>query len=237
MTELLINIFYATLYQPLFNVLIFVYQNMPGNDLGIAVIFLTIAIRLLLYPSSVQSIKSQKIMSEIQPLVKDIQRKYKDDKEKMAKEMMALYKEKKMNPFAGIFPLLVQIPILIALFLIIKNIEGGLDDNELRALYPFISSPEIAKPFFLGMINLTIPSLFLAVLAGGSQFLQTKMLAPKAKSKGTNDFSQLMQTQMTYVFPFITVFICWKLPAALALYWITTSLFSVAQQHIVLKNN
>ncbi|KPJ56472.1 hypothetical protein AMJ49_04760 [Parcubacteria bacterium DG_74_2] len=216
------------MYKPLFSILILIYQYVPGQDFGIAVIILTLFIRLLLYPSSLQSIKSQKALSEIQPKIQEIQRKYKENREKMAKEVMELYKKEKINPLAGFLPLLVQLPVLIALFLVFKSFENGLNING-----------EIATPFLLGVINLTTSSLFLAVLAGTAQFFQTKMLTSQAKQpqKKPNDFAQMFQKQMTYLFPIFTVFICWKLPAAIALYWLTTSLFSIGQQHIALKKS
>lgn len=238
MINFFINIFNVVLYQPLFNGLILIYQYIPGHDFGIAVIILTIIIRLLLYPSSLQSIKSQKALSELQPKIQEIQRKYKENREKMAKEVMELYKKEKINPIAGFLPLLIQLPLLIALFLVFKSFENGFDPNEFEMLYSFVSSPTDLNPVFLGVINLANKgSLFLALLAGAAQFLQTKMLTSQAKhpQKKSNDFAQIMQKQMMYIFPIFTVYICWSLPSAIALYWLTTALFSVGQQHIALK--
>ncbi|MCK4781866.1 membrane protein insertase YidC [Candidatus Parcubacteria bacterium] len=233
-----INIFNIVLYQPLFNGLILIYQYVPGQDFGVAVIILTIIIRLLLYPSSLQSIKSQKALSELQPKIQEIQRKYKENREKMAKEVMELYKKEKINPIAGFLPLLIQLPLLIALFLVFKSFENGFDPNEFEMLYSFVSSPADLNPIFLGAINLANKgSLFLALLAGAAQFFQTKMLTSQAKQpqKKSSDFAQIMQKQMMYIFPIFTVYICWSLPSAIALYWLTTALFSVGQQHIALK--
>ncbi len=237
MIDFFINIFNIVLYQPLFNILILIYQYFPGQDFGIAVIVLTLFIRLLLYPSSVQAIKSQKALAELQPKIQDIQRKYKENKELMAKEVIELYKKEKINPLAGFLPLLIQLPVLIALFLVFKSFENGLSPTELQVLYPFISCPETLNPVFLGTINLASSSLFLAVLAGVAQFFQSKMLTPQSQQafKKTNDFTQILQKQMTYFFPIFTIFICWRLPAVIALYWLTTVLFSIVQQYIVLK--
>ncbi len=238
MINFFINIFNIVLYQPLFNGLILIYQYVPGQDFGVAVIILTIIIRLLLYPSSLQSIKSQKALSELQPKIQEIQRKYKENREKMAKEVMELYKKEKINPIAGFLPLLIQLPLLIALFLVFKSFENGFDPNEFEMLYSFVSSPADLNPIFLGAINLANKgSLFLALLAGAAQFFQTKMLTSQAKQpqKKSSDFAQIMQKQMMYIFPIFTVYICWSLPSAIALYWLTTALFSVGQQHIALK--
>lgn len=238
--ELIINIFNAVLYQPLFNALVFLYDYLPGRDFGIAVILLTVLIRIVLYPSMVKSLKSQKALAELQPKIKKIQEEFKNDRERQAKETVALYQKEKISPFGGCLPLFIQLPILIALYRVFWK---GFEANELNNLYSFVPRPEQIDPNFLGgMINLAVPSLLLAVLAGVGQFLQTwyqNRLNPKVPAgsgKGAADqFSGMMQKQMLYFFPIFTVFILWKLPAAIGLYWITTSLFSVAQQYLVFK--
>ncbi|MBI4101367.1 MAG: membrane protein insertase YidC [Candidatus Nealsonbacteria bacterium] len=235
--ESLINLFNIVLYQPLFNALVFLYQYLPGRDFGIAVILLTVLIRLVLYPSMAKALKSQKVMAELQPKIKRIQEEFKNDREKQARETMALYQKEKINPMGGCLPLLVQLPILIALYRVFWK---GFEASELNSLYSFIPRPEQIDPHFLGFINLAAPSLVLAVLAGVGQFLQTRYqnkLSPQPTGKGSADqFSSIMQKQMTYFFPVFTVFILWKLPAAIGLYWITTSLFSVFQQYLIFKS-
>ena len=235
--ELLISIFNTILYQPLFNALVLLYERLPGHDFGIAVIVLTIIIRLILYPLMIQSIKSQKVLSELQPKIQEIQQKYKDDKEKQAKETMGLYQKEKINPFGGCLPLLIQLPILIALYQVFWK---GLQPEAMINLYNFVPHPGVIDPTFLGVINLGQASLILAVLAGITQFFQTKMITPhqrtdKGQASKTPDFSGMIQKQMLYFFPIFTVFILWKLPAAIGLYWIVTALFSIFQQHLIFK--
>jgi len=234
--ELLINAFNVILYQPLFNALVFLYQYLPGHDFGVAVIVLTILIRLILYPLMVQSIKSQKTLSELQPKIQEIQSKYKDDKEKQAKAMMELYQKEKINPFGGCLPLLLQLPILIALYQVFWK---GLRPEAMKNLYSFIPNPGTIDPTFFGLINLGEASLVLALLAGITQFFQTKMVTPKTakikKGDQMSQFSGMMQKQMLYFFPIFTVFILWRLPAAIALYWIITALFSIGQQYLIFK--
>jgi len=243
---LLTSIFNTILYQPLFNALILLYQHLPGQDFGIAVIVLTCLIRFILYPLMAQSIKSQKTLSQLQPKIQEIQQKYKTDRERQAREMLALYKKEKINPLGGFLPLLIQLPILLALFWVFMAFKDGIDPAKLSILYPFVSSPNLSKePMLLGLINLTRPSLFLAVLAGFGQFFQTKMAAPRPKTDGGQpfakkqeqmvQFSNLMQKQMLYFFPIFMVFILLRLPAAIGLYWIVTSLFSILQQHLISK--
>jgi len=234
--ELLINVFNIILYQPLFNALVFFYQYLPGHDFGVAVIVLTILIRIILYPLMVQSVKSQKVLSELQPKIQEIQSKYKDDKERQAKAMMELYQKEKINPLGGCLPLLLQLPILIALYQVFWK---GLRPEAMENLYSFISNPGSIDPTFFGLINLGQASLVLALLAGITQFFQTKMITPKTakikKGDQMSQFSGMMQKQMLYFFPIFTVFILWKLPAAIALYWIITALFSIGQQYLIFK--
>ena len=236
MLELFINFFNTILYQPLFNGLILLYQYLPGNDFGVAVIVLTILIRLILYPLMVQSIKSQKVLSELQPKIQEIQSKHKGDKERQAKEMIELYQKEKINPLGGCLPLLFQLPILIALYQVFWK---GLRPEAMVNLYSFIPNPGSIDPTFFGLINLGQGSLVLAVLAGITQFFQTKMITPKTgkikKGDQMAQFSVIMQKQMLYFFPILTVFILWHLPAAIALYWTVSTLFSIGQQYLIYK--
>ena len=235
--DLFINAFNVILYQPLFNALVLLYQYLPGHDFGIAVIVLTVIIRIILYPLMIKSIKSQKLLSELQPKIKEIQQKYKDDKGKQSKEMMAFYQKEKINPFGGCLPLLLQLPILIALYRVFWK---GLQPEAMSHLYSFVPNPGTIDPTFLGLINLAEVSLGLAVLAGITQFFQTKMLIPKTKKIQTQkgqapQFSDMMQKQMLYFFPIFTVFILWRLPSAIGIYWIITALFSIGQQYLIFK--
>lgn len=238
--DFFINAFNIILYRPLFNALVFLYEYLPGHDFGVAVIVLTIIIRVILYPLMVKSIKSQKALSDLQPKIQEIQNKYKNEKEKQAKEMMVLYQKEKINPFGGCLPLLLQLPILIALF---RVFQQGLQPESMVHLYSFMPDPGTINQTFLGIVDLAMPSLGLAFLAGITQFFQSKMIIPQQKkfSAGqtsktkTPDFSQIMQKQMLYFFPIFTVFILWRLPAAIGIYWIITALFSIGQQYLIFK--
>lgn len=234
--EILTLAFNSVLYRPIFNALVLLYQYLPGHDFGVAIIVLTCAIRLLLYPSTLKSIRSQKALQEIQPKIKEIQEKFKDRKDEQAKAMMELYKREKINPLSGCLPLLIQLPILIALFWVLRNLTGNSDAVDSNLFYSFVSPPGKINTMFLGVLDLTIASPVLAVLAGIFQFFQTKMISSKNKAaKGKNDISQMMQKQMLYFFPIFTILILWRLPSAIGLYWLTTSLFSIAQQHFAFK--
>ena len=236
--DFFISIFNTVLYQPLFNALVFLYNYLPGNDFGIAIIVLTILIRLILYPLSSKGIKSQKALANIQPKIKEIQEKYKQDKEKQTKELMELYKKEKINPFSGCLPLLIQLPIIIALY---RVFWGGLDPEKLNLLYGFISSPGQIDSIFLGFLNLANPNIILAILVGTAQFIQIKIISQKPKKTTSNSkrggFAEEMQKQMQYFMPVFIVLILWRLPSALGLYLLTTTLFTIFQQYIIVKNN
>ncbi len=234
MFELFIKIFDLILYQPLFNFLVLLYNYLPGHDFGVAIIILTLIIRLILYPSSVKSIKTQKILQEIQPKIQEIQKKYKDDKEKQVKETMEIYKQAKVNPFGGLLSTFIQLPLLIALYRVFWR---GFQPGELANLYVFIPNPGLINASFLGIIDLSKPNIVLAILAGILQFIQTRNMLPRAKMTADKSsvFAKTIQKQMVYFFPFLTVIILLGLPSALGLYWIAGSLFLIVEQRVVFK--
>ena len=233
----LADVFNFILYQPLFNTLIFLYEYFPGRDFGVAVIILTLLIKIALYPLGSMGIRAQKNLSQLQPKVQELQEKHKNDKERLVKETLALYKKEKINPFSGLLPLLVQLPILIALFQVFWR---GFGPERMVYLYGFLPNPGEINPFFLGLVNLSSPSIVLAIFAGAAQFLQTKMLSLPANSgqalSKKVDFSKMMQKQMLYFLPVLTILILWRLPSAVGLYWLVTSLFTIAQQYLILKS-
>jgi YidC/Oxa1 family membrane protein insertase len=239
MFESIANFFYTILYQPLFNSLVILYNYIPGHDFGIAIIFLTIIIRVIIFPLSVKAVNSQRGLQKLQPQIQELQKKYKDDREKQAKEVLDLYKKEKINPFSGLLLALVQLPILIALYQVFWS---GLNPKELVGLYSFVFNPGHINSLFLQIIDLAKPNFILAILAGIMQYFQSKMMLPKSvastggQAKGS-DFSQVMQKQMVYFFPVFTVIILINLPSALGLYWAISGLFSIIQQYLILKKN
>ena len=163
---------YSTIfYQPIYNLLIWLYGLLGGN-IGLAIVALTVVIKLILYPFSKQAIKSQKSLQEIQPKINELKEKYKDNKEAMTKAMMELYRQEKVNPFSSCLPLLVQFPFLIAVFQVFRN---GLNSGGLDLLYPFIANPSHIDPVWLSL-DLSQPVWLLGVLAAAAQYWQTKML-------------------------------------------------------------
>lgn len=222
------TIFNEVLYRPIFNGLIGIYNLLPYHDIGIAIILLTVLIRIILYPFSLKALKSQKRLQELQPKIKEVQEKHKDKKEEQARKLMELYKEHKVSPFSGCLPLLVQFPVLIALYQAFLN---GLKPDGITGLYPFIAHPGPINPLFLGLIDLTKKNVYLAILAGAAQFWQSKQSIPKTHSVAKEgDMARMMNTQMLYFMPLFTVFLGITFPAGLALYWIVYTLFTVLQQ-------
>lgn len=241
MFEAIGSIFNSTLYQPLYNALIFIYNIVP--DLGVSIIIITVIIRIILLPLSKKAIESQKKMQEVQPELKKIQEKYKDNKQKKGEEMMKFYKEKKINPAAGCLPIIIQLIILIALYRVFYDASLHFDNGS-SLLYSFISSPESINPISFGFIDITARSIPLAVIAAGLQFWQTKMMMAnqqkqkmpeKEKMSGEPDFGTIMQQQMLYIAPLMTFVIGLTFPAALPIYWIVTTIFMIGQQYYVLK--
>jgi len=236
----MIQLYNVILFQPMLNLLVFLYNVIPGHDLGIAIILLTVIIKALLYPLAAQSIKSQKALQELQPKVEAMKAQYKDDKEKQAKEMMRLYKENKVNPLSSCLPLLIQLPFLIAVYQVFGQ---GLHSASLQLLYPFIVNPGPLNQISLGFLDLSKASLVLAIVTGLAQFWQTKMLTTKmppkavAKTPGAKDEDMMavMNKQMLYFMPVMTVFIGATLPSGLVVYWLTMTLLTVAQQAVMFK--
>jgi len=226
------NIWDTVLYNPLLNALAFLVSIIPGGDVGIAVIILTLFVKVLLFPLSQRSIESQAKMNLLAPELKKI----KDSgasKEEQAKQTFELYKTHKTNPFSGCLLVLIQIPIIFALYYVfLKELSFSS-----TSLYSFISIPEKISMNFLGLVDISGKGLlFLAILAGISQFFQAyfmpKPVAGNTAEKGSfqENFSKSMQTQMKYVFPFVVAFIAYSVSGAIALYWITSNVFAIGQQ-------
>jgi len=231
------EIFNLVFYQPILNLLVFLYNIVPGHDIGVAIIIMTVIIKLILLPLSKQSIKSQKSLQELQPKIEEIKKKYADKKEEQGRAMMQLYKENKVNPFSSCLPLLIQLPFLWAVFMVFRD---GLSGQSLNLVYSFIYQPEVINTMSLGFVNLAERNVVLAVLAGLAQFWQAKMMItkrPEVQSGGAKDedMMAIMNKQMVYMMPALTVFIGLSFPGGLALYWLVTTLLTALQQLYLFK--
>ncbi|OIO19255.1 MAG: hypothetical protein COY69_00145 [Candidatus Magasanikbacteria bacterium CG_4_10_14_0_8_um_filter_32_14] len=232
-------LFQALLTQPIFNLFVGLYNLIP--DVGVVILVITILIKLVLYPSTNKSIKAQKDLTELQPKLEALKKKYAGDQQKIAQETMALYKEHKVNPFGSCLPLLIQLPIFLALYSVLSSVFSG---AKFDLLYSFVKNPEQINSVTLGLFDLSKnDNIFLALLAGGAQFAQAKMFTrkqpPKTAGPGAKDESMtaMMNKQMTYFMPVITVMIGYQLPGGLALYWFLSTGITALQQVILFRKH
>lgn len=233
------NLFHNVLYQPIFNILVFFYNLIP--DIGVAIIIVTVLIKLVLHPLSRKAAKSQRALQQLQPKLEEIKEKYKDQKEKLAQETLLLYKKEKISPFSSCLPLLIQFPIIIAVYRVFMS---GLKANDFKELYSFVHNPGVIHTTMFGLswLDLSRPQIFLGVLAGVAQFAQTKLLMAKSKVHKVNDTQkepsmiETMNKQMMYTMPIVTIIISASLPGGLALYWFVMTLLSAVEQYIVNKS-
>lgn len=224
---------YQTLItNPLLNILIFFYNTIAFSDLGLAIIFLTIFIRIILFPIFQKSARYQVIMQALQPKLKELQEKHKDDKTKQTEAMLALYKEYRVNPFSGILFLIIQLPILIGLYQIFLH---ALTQNGLVGLYSFISVPTPLHTTLLGLIDLQKSNIILVGLAAALQYIQALLMLRKHAPGETPTQAEKMSRKMAFIGPILTIIIFSRFPAAVSLYWVITSIASIIQQLIVNK--
>ncbi|MBI4360027.1 MAG: membrane protein insertase YidC [Candidatus Jacksonbacteria bacterium] len=234
----MLQLFHTLFYLPIFNILIFLYTFLPIQDMGIAIILLTILVRLALWPLTGRQIAIQKAMKELQPKIEEVKKKYKDDTMKRNEEIMRLYKENKANPASSCLPLLLQLPILLAMY---QAFRKGLEEGTLVEVYSFIAKPEMINTHFLSLIDLTKPFILLAFIAAIAQFWQSKMmtLATPATSKdGARDEAMqaaINNKMMLYGMPIMTVIFGWTFPSGVMLYWLTNTVMMGIQQKVELK--
>ncbi|GBD34125.1 Membrane protein insertase YidC 2 [bacterium HR34] len=232
MENILVSIYDIFLYNPLVNLLVIIYENFPIKDFGIAIIILTLLIKFIFFPLTQKSIQSQKELKKIQPKIDEIKEKYKDDKVKQSQALMELFRKEKVNPMSGCLPILVQIPVLIAVYRVFWQ---GVDQEKLVPhLYNFVHITGSINYNFLGLVDLSNPSVPLAITTGILQYFQAKMVTPKASLKEKDPIKK-MQYQMMFFLPLITIIILITLPSALALYWLVSTLFTIFQQYIIFR--
>jgi YidC/Oxa1 family membrane protein insertase len=245
------ELFYTILYEPIFNALIGLYHVLPLQDLGIAIIIVTIFIKLLLFYPNYRALKNQKALQDVQPKMEELKEKYKDDKEELGRQLMTFYKENRVNPFSSCLPMLIQLPVIWALYKVffagvtLDPSTGLLAADQVQHLYGALKDIYATTPLHtisFGFIDLTKNhAWYLAILAGAAQFVSSKLLQTKRppmakKAKGAQDemMMSLMNKQMLYFFPIITVIFGWQFPAGVTLYWLVSTLFTLGQQWLIL---
>jgi YidC/Oxa1 family membrane protein insertase len=231
-------VFTTFVVQPLYNLLVGSY-NLLGHDLGLAIIALTVLIRVVLYPLSQAALKSQVAMQALQPKLKELQTKHRGDREALARATMQLYRESRVNPLSSCLPVLIQLPFLIGIYWALQRVVNG---QSFELLYSFVRHPGTLNPIAFGFLPVATPSIVLAVVAGVAQWWVTRMLMAKrppttvaAKGGKDEDMMAMMNKQMTIMMPIMTVVIGATLPAGLTLYWFVTTALQGVQQRYMLR--
>jgi len=230
------NTFGTLIFDPLYNVLVFLIATLPFADVGIAVILLTVLVKVFLLPLAYKAAKTQAIMRRINPLLQESQKKHKNDKQKQAQKAMEIYRAHDIHPLSGLLVLFIQLPIIIGLYWVF--LRGGLPVIDTTLLYSFVPHPGEVNMIFLGVVDMGGKSIVLAALAGISQFVYAYIAMPAPEQAGggmKDDIARTMHFQMRYVLPvFIAVF-AYTISAAVALYWVTGNVFSIAQEMVFKK--
>lgn len=242
------NLFHTVFYKPLYNALILIIDILPTQDVGVAVIILTILVSVIILPITLKAVRTQVKMKLIEPKLKEIQKKYKDNREQQAIEMMSLYREEKVNPFSSILLLLVQLPFIFALYYIFAR--GGLPVVNPEHLYSFVPTPTEINVYFLGLTDVTSKNLLLAIIAGAAQFFQSHILLSGRPKKAEEDeeakekdkkeapsfqeeLAKSMNINMRFVFPVIIGVIAYSFTGVVAIYFTVRSIVTVIQEVFV----
>jgi YidC/Oxa1 family membrane protein insertase len=228
--------FFNFVYEPLYNGLVFLVDIVPAHDIGIAIIILTVLVKIILFPLSRQAIKTQIAMREIAPEVEAIKEKFKDKQEEQARAIFGLYRERGIRPFASFFLILIQFPILFGLYWVFW--KGGLPAVDMNILYSFVPAPENVSMHFLNLFDMGERSIFLAALAGVTQFIYARLsMGPRKPREKTDkpsfssDMAHSFDLQARFVLPVIVAGIAYTVTAAVPLYWTASNLFMIAQEY------
>ena len=228
---------------PIYNGLVYLVSIMPGESVGLAIIALTIIIKIALFPISQKSLELTAKNNELQPLVDKIQNDPNLKKEERATKIFELYKEHKHNPFSGCIVAIIQAIVLIALYMVLQN--GFIVDPS--HIYSAINIPQNPNMMFLG-INLGIPSIVLAIIAGVIQFVQvyfspsfkqnksvSKEINPSAPASKVimQSFQKNMTKSFIYMMPIIIIFAGISLPASVTLYWVVNTIITIFQELLI----
>jgi YidC/Oxa1 family membrane protein insertase len=227
--------FVETLYKPLYNLLVWLIDVLPHADIGFAVIILTIIVKVLLFPLSKKAIKTQLLMKEIEAPIKELREQYKDNPQELAHKTLELYRQKGVNPFASILLILIQLPVIIALYFVFA--KAGLPAINSDLLYSFVSYPEQIQTTFLGFINLVSnKSILIAVFVLVTQAIQIRLSLPSQDKSSlpdnqfAQDFMKGLHFQMKYILPMITAVAAYSLVSVVGLYWVVGNIFAILQE-------
>jgi len=233
------NIWNEVFYKPILNTLVFLISILPNPDLGWGIILLTLIIKLILLVPNHKALRAQKQMQKIQPQLEALKIKYKDNPQQLAQETMEIWKKYKVSPMSSCLPILIQFPVLIALFYVVKD---GLNVINPISLYETLRGFDLytVNPNFLGLIDLTkINFIVLPIIVGAMQFFQIRMTMAKTQTddkpakKDEINPMPMMNKMMQYFMPIMIAVFTATLPAAVGFYWGTSTLFGIGQQFFV----
>jgi YidC/Oxa1 family membrane protein insertase len=233
------QLFRAVIIKPLFNLLVFLIEVMPGHSLGWAVILLTILVRILLFLPNQKAMKSQRKMQQLQPKIEALRKAHGDNQQMLAMKTMELYKTEKINPMSSCLPMLLQMPVLIGIYFVVRD---GLSEHLRFLLYDFHQGADLTQvdTYFFGL-HLEQPNLLvLPFLVGAAQYIAVKLslIASKKKNnaapaEGMAAQMEQMQKVMLYVLPVMIAIFTATFPAAVGVYWLTSTIFGIFQQKLV----
>ncbi len=237
-------LYHTIVFNPLYNGLIFLMDVLPWVDAGVAIVIFTIIVKLVLFPISKKAVTTQLKMKKVEPELANLKEKYKNDKQEYARKTMELYKNNKINPFASVVLILIQLPIIFALY---RVFIVGFDQINTSILYSFVSVPHVINTMFLGLFDISGKSLILAILAGVTSFIQIRFSIPPVSSKPAkenmtkeekfkHDLTRSMGTQMRYMLPVLAFIVSWTVSGAIAVYWITSNLFTIGQELVIRRS-
>lgn len=231
------SFFHTVLYTPIYNLLMALTDILPGQDIGLAVVAATLIVKIVLMPLSFAALRTQRAIKAIEPEMKKVREELKDDKERQAKEIFALYKKYNVNPFAGLLTLIIQLPIVICLYWVFNSKTLLTVDPSI--LYSFVPAPEAISPFFLGVFAITGASITLAALAALTQAIYGWYAIPvpaKSDKPGADmqaDFGRALAMQMRFMLPIFIGIAAYLTSVAIALYFITSNLVGIFQEFII----
>jgi YidC/Oxa1 family membrane protein insertase len=224
--------FHTFFYEPVYNLIVLILGLVPLHDIGTTIVLVTLLVKGILLPLNLSALRSQYIMKRLEKEMAGLKEKHKDNPQEAGKHIMELYKREKVNPFASIFTMVIQIPVFFALYFVFS--KGLFADP--NSLYSFVHFPEVLHTKAFGIFDVTQRNIVIAILAGLSSYVlarrQTSSMVSSKKPEDETMQDQLMKSmrvQLLYVLPIIIAFSGSVLPAALSLYWLTSNIVSYLQ--------
>lgn len=225
---------------PVYNLLVFILAVVPGADFGIAIIALTLIVRVVFYPVFTSSIRTQMAMQVVQPELAELQEKYKDDRMELARRQAELFTRHRIRPFATLGASLIQLVFFITLYYVFFRL--GLPQIKTELLYPFVHAPASVNEHFLGLFDLTsvktLQNALLAVLVGALQyvvmhFALSRTGIPEHLPPEKQAAQRIQRQMMLYLFPLMMLAVVYFSPAAVGLYFAVSNIIALGQEWLI----